>query len=87
MPYGIGPKTIGIGPKKCVIGLKTESLLASPYWPVRITTTAQRNFRRITLGLYWNVPCGDTSSGTLIAVCVCVCVCVSADISLYCGLS
>ena len=26
--------------------------------------------------LYWNVPCGDTSSGTLIAVCVCVCVCV-----------
>ena len=28
------------------------------------------------LYLYWNVPCGDTSSGTLIAVCVCVCVCV-----------
>ena len=40
-------------------------------------------------------PVGDTSSGTLIAVCVCVCVCVcvsvsqcvclSADISLYCA--
>ena len=43
--------------------------------------------------LYWNVPYGDTSSGTLIAVCVSVCVCmracvrayVSADISLYCA--
>ena len=32
-------------------------------------------------------PVGDTSSGTLIAVCVCVCVSVSlsADISLYCA--
>ena len=36
-------------------------------------------------------PVGDTSSGTLIAVCVCVCVsvsqcvCLSADISLYCA--
>ena len=36
-------------------------------------------------------PVGDTSSGTLIAVCVCVCVCVcvsvslSADVSLYCA--
>ena len=36
-------------------------------------------------------PVGDTSSGTLIAVCVCVCVCVcvsvslSANISLYCA--
>ena len=34
-------------------------------------------------------PVGDTSSGTLIAVCVCVSVCqcvrVSADISLYCA--
>ena len=32
-------------------------------------------------------PTGDTSSGTLIAVCVsvCLCVCLSADISLYCA--
>ena len=38
-------------------------------------------------------PVGDTSSGTLIAVCVCVracvrvsqCVSLSADISLYCA--
>ena len=31
---------------------------------------------------YWNVPCGDTSSKTLIDVCVCVY--LSADISLNC---
>ena len=30
-------------------------------------------------------PVGDTSSGTLIAVCVCVCASLSADISLYCA--
>ena len=33
--------------------------------------------------LYWNVPCGDTSSKTLIDVCVCVY--LSADISLNCA--
>ena len=32
---------------------------------------------------YWNVPCGDTSSKTLIDVCVCVY--LSADISLNCA--
>ena len=52
----------------------------------------QRHTRLNITGMF---PVGDTSSGTLIAVCVCVCVCVcvsvsvsvslSADISLYCA--
>ena len=52
--------------------------------------------KSVSLTVYTGMfPVGDTSSGTLIAVCVCVCVCVcvsvsqcvclSADISLYCA--
>ena len=39
-----------------------------------------RKLRHCYTGMF---PVGDTSSGTLIAVCVCVC--LSADISLYCA--
>ena len=49
-------------------------------------TAAEREMREIIVytGMF---PVGDTSSGTLIAVCVCVCLSVylSADISLNCA--
>ena len=58
-------------------------------------TSCRHLLRSITIWYLVNstgmFPVGDTSSGTLIAVCVCVCVCVcqcvslSADISLYCA--
>ena len=47
-----------------------------------VTCPTQRRIHVFYTGMF---PVGDTSSGTLIAVCVCVCVSLSADISLYCA--
>ena len=62
--------------------------------PIPILRTNFQENPLTTLGIYRHFkiitgmfPTGDTSSGTLIAVCVsvCLCVCLSADISLYCA--
>ena len=51
----------------------------------RATSAIQRTCHVVEYNSYYTgmFPVGDTSSGTLIAVCVCVS--LSADISLYCA--
>ena len=47
----------------------------------KIHTHSLQGFSIYIKKYYWNVPCGDTSSKTLIDVCVCVCVSVRRHIA------